>query len=121
MRLPSSSNRGCFGFTLIELLVVIAVLAIVAAILFPILARTRAMGRKTACLSNFKQMTSAVLIYTQDYDETLPIPGGQLTDCSQPCPFLANLLVAYSHNEQIWDCPEDTATQARRELSICDD
>jgi prepilin-type N-terminal cleavage/methylation domain-containing protein/prepilin-type processing-associated H-X9-DG protein len=110
------------GFTLIELLVVIAVIAILAALLFPVLAQARATARKTTCLSNFKQMTNAVLMYAQDYDERYPIPGQLYLECSTPPPFLQNLLDPYtSYNQQIWDCPEDTASQLRREVSLCDD
>ena len=69
------------GFTLIELLVVIAIIAILAAILFPVFAQARAKARQTTCLSNNKQVGLAVLMYTQDYDETLPFaatnPGNQ--------------------------------------------
>ena len=60
------------GFTLIELLVVIAIIAILAAILFPVFAQARSAARKTACLSNNKQAVLGILMYTQDYDETLP-------------------------------------------------
>lgn len=60
------------GFTLIELLVVIAIIAILAAILFPVFARAREAARATACKSNLKQIGNAVMMYTQDYDETLP-------------------------------------------------
>jgi len=61
------------GFTLIELLVVIAIIAILAAILFPVFARARAAARKAVCLSNVKQITLALLMYANDYDETWPI------------------------------------------------
>lgn len=61
------------GFTLIELLVVIAIIAILAAILFPVFAQARAAARKTTCISNNKQFTLGVLMYAQDYDETLPM------------------------------------------------
>jgi prepilin-type N-terminal cleavage/methylation domain-containing protein/prepilin-type processing-associated H-X9-DG protein len=61
------------GFTLIELLVVIAIIAILAAILFPVFAQARASARKTSCLSNHKQATTARLMHAQDYDETTPI------------------------------------------------
>jgi prepilin-type N-terminal cleavage/methylation domain-containing protein/prepilin-type processing-associated H-X9-DG protein len=58
------------GFTLIELLVVIAIIAILAAILFPVLARAREMARKVVCISNMRQLGTAARMYTQDYDET---------------------------------------------------
>jgi prepilin-type N-terminal cleavage/methylation domain-containing protein/prepilin-type processing-associated H-X9-DG protein len=61
------------GFTLIELLVVIAIIAILAAILFPVFARAREQARKSACLSNTKQIALAVSMYAQDYDEILPM------------------------------------------------
>jgi prepilin-type N-terminal cleavage/methylation domain-containing protein/prepilin-type processing-associated H-X9-DG protein len=60
------------GFTLIELLVVIAIIAILAAILFPVFAQAREAARKTACLSNLKQLGLGIMMYVQDYDEVFP-------------------------------------------------
>src|SRR5439155_19656576 len=60
------------GFTLVELLVVIAVIAILAAILFPVFAQVREKGRQTACLSNVRQMAAGLMMYVQDYDEIFP-------------------------------------------------
>jgi len=59
------------GFTLIELLVVIAIIAILAAILFPVFATARESARRTACISNQKQIGTAILMYSQDYDDQI--------------------------------------------------
>lgn len=61
------------GFTLIELLIVIAIIAILAAILFPVFARARENARRASCASNLKQLGLAMTMYAQDYDETYPL------------------------------------------------
>ena len=60
------------AFTLIELLVVIAIIAILAAILFPVFAQAKEAAKKTACINNLKQLATAVLMYQNDSDDTLP-------------------------------------------------
>lgn len=61
------------GFTLIELLVVIAIIAILAAILFPVFAKAREAARATACLSNNKQIGTAMAMYLAENDEMYPV------------------------------------------------
>ena len=56
------------GFTLIELLIVIAIIAILAAILFPVYARAKNKARQAHCVSNLKQIAIGVLQYCEDYD-----------------------------------------------------
>jgi prepilin-type N-terminal cleavage/methylation domain-containing protein/prepilin-type processing-associated H-X9-DG protein len=131
MRAP---RRGRCGFTLIELLVVIAILAIMAALLFPVFAQARDKARQAACLSNLRQIGSALTLYLQDYDERLPnccqwgrawsLMTGDLTGpCAQvgitkattmstylgpeqmPPRYIQELLHPYVKNAQLWFCP----------------
>lgn len=57
------------AFTLIELLVVIAVIAILASILFPVLARSKESARTAKCAGNLKQIGTALLMYAQDHND----------------------------------------------------
>ena len=63
------------GFTLIELLVVIGIIAILAALLFPVFARARETAQKTTCTSNLRQIGIAFGMYIQDWDEAFPNNG----------------------------------------------
>ncbi|MFQ6131651.1 MAG: DUF1559 domain-containing protein [Armatimonadota bacterium] len=65
-------SRGKAAFTLVELLVVITIIAILAAILFPVFAKARESARKAQCSSNLKQLGSAVTMYNADYDQVYP-------------------------------------------------
>ena len=69
---PMKDRRG---FTLIELLVVIAIIAILAAILFPVFAQAKEAAKKTACLSNLKNLSVAAILYAGDADDGLPNTG----------------------------------------------
>ena len=60
------------AFTLIELLVVIAIIAILAAILFPVFAQAKLAAKKSSDLSNMKQMSTGLNIYSTDQDDYLP-------------------------------------------------
>jgi prepilin-type N-terminal cleavage/methylation domain-containing protein/prepilin-type processing-associated H-X9-DG protein len=57
------------GFTLIELLVVVAIIAILAAILFPVFAQAKESAKKTRCISNLRQIGLAWTLYAADSDD----------------------------------------------------
>lgn len=67
------------GFTLIELLVVVAIIAIIAAILLPVLSLARASAHKTMCLNNLKQINLGVRMYADDFKDKVVAPPGFYT------------------------------------------
>jgi prepilin-type N-terminal cleavage/methylation domain-containing protein len=104
------------GFTLIELLVVIAIIAILAAILFPVFARARESARRSACLSNMKQVALGLNMYAQDYDERFPVhivttgtSGQDVANYSTSTRTIwINATMPYVKNTGIWWCPSAT-------------
>jgi len=90
------------------LLVVIAIIAILAAILFPVFARAREKARQTSCLSGLKQLGLASEMYTQDYDEMLPIGYRGPTWCAVVASWKQEIL-PYVKNAQLYVCPSTPA------------
>jgi prepilin-type N-terminal cleavage/methylation domain-containing protein/prepilin-type processing-associated H-X9-DG protein len=101
------------AFTLIELLVVTAIIAILAAILFPVFAQARAKARQAGCQFNFKQIATGILMYAQDYDETLvpPFTGLYPGPASGPewqyIEYWPQLVQPYVKNWEVFRCPND--------------
>jgi type II secretory pathway pseudopilin PulG len=91
------------------LLVVIAIIAILAAILFPVFGRARENARRTSCGSNLKQFALAFMQYTQDYDERT-IPTGSNTFNSGTSHNWNLAMEPYLKNKQILQCPSNPAS-----------
>jgi prepilin-type N-terminal cleavage/methylation domain-containing protein/prepilin-type processing-associated H-X9-DG protein len=126
------------AFTLIELLVVIAVIAILAAVLFPVIARARDRASQTECLSNLRQLGMGIQLYQQDWDDRFPfaidypdrylittwrlwdriIPNAstnvealaarKASDGSDFGGQIDRVLRPYTASDQVWRCPGDT-------------
>ena len=102
----ASPRRKSSGFTLIELLVVIAIIAILAAILFPVFQKVRENARRTACLSNEKQIGLGILQYNQDYDEKYIAGANRYGRGSG----WAGQLYPYVKSTGVFRCPDDSSS-----------
>jgi prepilin-type N-terminal cleavage/methylation domain-containing protein/prepilin-type processing-associated H-X9-DG protein len=99
------------AFTLIELLVVIAIIAILAAILFPVFARAREKGQRAACLSNMKQISVGLTMYSDDNNDRLPYqpPSDdyRVFYFAEPtaAPNFLRALIPYAGGTEAFHCP----------------
>ncbi|MGI4792454.1 MAG: prepilin-type N-terminal cleavage/methylation domain-containing protein [Janthinobacterium lividum] len=114
----TQKRRSSQGFTLIELLVVIAIIAILAAILFPVFQSVRESARRTACLSNLKQLGLGFMQYNQDWDEdTLNVDKGYIQGGPQGAGYRYEatwyiLLDPYTKSSALMHCPDRTDSAA---------
>jgi prepilin-type N-terminal cleavage/methylation domain-containing protein/prepilin-type processing-associated H-X9-DG protein len=92
------------GFTLIELLVVIAIIAILAAILLPVLGRAKERARRIACLANQRQLDYAWQIYADENNGTLVVNANNVAQ--------AGGVVGWVNDTMSWDFPP-TQTNAQ--------
>jgi prepilin-type processing-associated H-X9-DG protein len=90
----------------VELLVALAVLALLAALLFPVFAQAREKARQTTCAAHLKNLGTAVLIYMQDYDERFPLAAYAVSSFD----FVTwhDLIDPYLRNKAVWRCPSSS-------------
>lgn len=118
----TSGVRVRRAFTLIELLVVIAIIAILAAILLPVLTRARQTALKAQCLNNFKQLQLCYRMYVDDNNDNLPLnnigsgagvtswiayvtPGASAQNDYNTVNIRNATLYPYNQNAKIYVCP----------------
>lgn len=102
------------GFTLIELLVVIAIIAILAAILFPVLTAAKETARLSTCANNMRQLGTAFSMYVDDSNGRYPAsskytnPQFKLVPFQYPGVITWDLVIyKYVKNINVFHCPDD--------------
>jgi prepilin-type N-terminal cleavage/methylation domain-containing protein len=89
------------GFTFMELLIVTAIIAILAAILFPVFAQAREKSHTSACQHNLKQISIALQLYAYDHYGHFPPTDNDFA------PFFP-----YLREEDVFRCPTAEATES---------
>jgi prepilin-type N-terminal cleavage/methylation domain-containing protein len=117
----NNKNPRPGGFTLIELLVVIAIIAILAALLLPVLASAKEKGRRAQCINNLKQVGVGSLVYVGDNnDKFMPAAMDASWGIQNPIELDESVLVSSadlgfatnsiengaSSSPTIWTCPD---------------
>ena len=97
------------GLTLVEILVVLTVVAILAAIAFPLVSSARDKAREASCQSNLKQIYAGYRLYAQDYNKKYPAKveclGASSFRAADDPRSLVALLRPYTKGAPIWVCP----------------
>ena len=105
---------------------VIAIIAILAAMLLPALAKAREKARNISCVNNLKQIFTGAYMYTDNYDDTLPLVkdtyDNKYENVSTTGDSWFGLINFYVTNEKTFECPADTAkVNAKTAISAQDD
>ncbi|MEP6754726.1 MAG: prepilin-type N-terminal cleavage/methylation domain-containing protein [Chthonomonadales bacterium] len=97
------------GFTLVELLITIAIIAVLAALLFPVFAGARKKAQQTTCASNERQIGLALGMYEQDFDQTYPNfrfwPLDSKPGITNEPHSWRSAIFTYLNNNQVLRCP----------------
>ncbi len=109
-----NSPGKTFAFTLIELLVVISIIAILAALLLPVLSRAKANAKRTTCLNNLRQINLGIRLYSDDASDAAPATTAPHTNLVPLLSAYKQLMKSYvglhgasSPQDHLFACPAD--------------
>ena len=95
------------GFTLIELLVVIAIIALLVALLFPVIVKSREWAKRAVCICNLRQIGILIEAYTGDH--RMELPGYNWYRAPEPRIYnndsMADLYPSYTTEFRLFVCP----------------
>jgi prepilin-type N-terminal cleavage/methylation domain-containing protein len=113
---PARNTIRRSAFTLVELLVVIAIIAILAAMLIPVLAKAKLRAQAINCVSDMKQLQTGAILYGNDNNDSLPanvtLRTGGDTSCSPVGPNWVDGQLASPLNAGIGQSPTGCETNA---------
>jgi prepilin-type N-terminal cleavage/methylation domain-containing protein/prepilin-type processing-associated H-X9-DG protein len=104
------------GFTLVELLVVIAIIAVLAALLFPVVSTAKDKARRTTCTNHLRQINLGIRMYSDDSSDAAPSVGISATSTNHLSLYAAykELMKSYvglkgaaSAQDKLFACPAD--------------
>jgi prepilin-type N-terminal cleavage/methylation domain-containing protein len=102
------------AFTLIEMLVVIGIIAVLAAILFPVFSSARIKARQTACIGHLHQVVVALKQYAEDYRAYPPAPS---YDGTRFWGGVSSLWPDYISDQGVLICPDDLKAKTRYQVA----
>jgi prepilin-type N-terminal cleavage/methylation domain-containing protein len=118
------------GFTLIEILIVVGIIALLAALLLPLLGSVRDRARLSSCANNLHQIHLGLSQYASDNSGLLPPYPSQITSggtkppasltCIEQSRELVQSVLPYSHSSALWRCPSDASSPVPSTSSCSD-
>ena len=105
---PSASSRGeADALTLVEILVVIAIVGVLAGLALPVFQRLRGQAHSTVCVSNLRQLGTALGLYLTDNNQVMPTLKSGRSVLDEDVPVIDNTLDRYTADKRVFLCPAD--------------